>query len=207
MLCMLCATLAAELRGRKSCGRADPQGSDASADVTPAAHAIYLRIRSHGGRHAARVQVPSSPVADTAGWRTWLRGKLDERRWRPADLIRAAAAKGERLESSQVTRWLRTGQAPSFDSVRAVCAALGVPVVEGLVAAGRISPAEVGASVTVQSRPIEDVGHRALLDELARRLGQTAAGAAVQGSDVPLEWPKTDAPSRRSEGKGHVKRA
>jgi transcriptional regulator with XRE-family HTH domain len=151
------------------------------------------------------VQVPCLTVAaNNGGWRTWLRGQLDQRRWRPADLVRAG--KGS-LESSQVTRWLRSDQAPSFESVRAVCAALGVPVVEGLLAAGLVSPAEVGATVVVESRPIEDLGDRTLVDELARRLARTANGSAVRGSDVPLEWSKVDAPSRQSEGKGSAKRA
>jgi hypothetical protein len=140
-------------------------------------------------------------------WRTWLRAKLDEKRWRPADLIRAAGAAGERLESSQVTRWLRGGQVPNFDSVRAVCLALEVPVVEGLVNAGLVPPAEVGATVTVQSITVEDIGSETLLAELARRLSLTADESAVRGSGVSLEWPKRDAPSGRVQGKGSAKRA
>jgi hypothetical protein len=156
-------------------------------------------------RQAARAQVPSPTVAaNNDGWRTWLRGQLDLRRWRPADLVRAGEG---RLESSQVTRWLRSDQAPSFDSVRAVCLALKVPVVEGLLAAGMVDPGEVGATVVVAERPIEDLGDRTLIEELARRLAQVAANSAVRGGDVPLEWSKTDAPSRQSASRGQAKRA
>jgi len=82
-----------------------------------------------------------------------------------------------------------------------------VPVVEGLLAAGMVDPGEVGATVVVAERPIEDLGDRTLVEELARRLAQASANSPVRGVDVPLEWPKTDAPSRQDSGKGQARRA
>jgi hypothetical protein len=99
---------------------------------------------------------------------------------------------------------LRSDQAPSFESVRAVCAALGVPVVDGLVAAGLVSPSEVGARVVVQTQSVESLNDHVLLGELARRLARAAGGSAIQRSDIAVVWSKGDAPSGRTEGKASV---
>lgn len=105
-------------------------------------------------------------VAGTA-WGDWLRDQLAERGWKPADLIRRS--KGE-INSSQTTRWLKDGMGPSFESVRAVCGALGQPVVQGLLAADLLAPEDVGVTVIERPRRLEEIHHRELLGEIARRL-------------------------------------
>lgn len=68
---------------------------------------------------------------------------------------------------------------PEPAAVRAVCVALQVPVVDGMLAAGYLTPADL--DIEVLERPAagaHTLGNRELLAELARRLERNSAGAA-----------------------------
>jgi hypothetical protein len=133
-------------------------------------------------------------AGSSAGWSNWLRQQLDERGWKPADLIRRS---GGTVTSSQTTRWLKDGQEPNFESVRSVCAALSVPAVQGLLAAEMLSAEDVGATVILQPRRLEEMHHDVLLGELARRLDDAASVPSRE--DLPEVSAETDATPPRRE--------
>lgn len=102
------------------------------------------------------------------GWAGWLQRALDQRDWKPSELTKRS---GGAISSSQLTRWLAGDYLPKLDAIRAVCAVLGVPPVEGMIAAGHLVPEDVGATIT-GSWQIHEVSNPELLGELARRLDQ-----------------------------------
>lgn len=113
-----------------------------------------------------------------SGWGNWLRERLAERGWAAADLIRRS---GGEIDSSQTTRWLKDGSTPKIESVRAVCAALELPTVQGLLAAGLLEPEDVGVTVVERPQQLDKIHHRALLGELARRLDEVLGEAEPSG--------------------------
>lgn len=106
---------------------------------------------------------------------TWLDTHMRDRGLTPADLATAAG-----LAQSVVSRW-RTGRVrPSVDNIRAAAHALRVPVVDGLIAAGILSPDDIApptAEVTAASLSDEE-----LIEELARRLRERKTPRNVAAS-------------------------
>lgn len=118
-------------------------------------------------------------VAGT-GWGDWLRDQLAERGWIAADLIRHS---DEQISSSQTTRWLNKGQSPTFESVRAVCTVLGVRVIDGLLAAGLLSPEDIGATVITRPRTLTETPNRELAAEFVRRLTEVVRDKPGESDD------------------------
>lgn len=109
-------------------------------------------------------------MAATTPWSRWLRKELREREWKDAELVRRADG---RFGSSEVSRWLAGKVTPKLDSIRTVCDVLGVPAVQGMIAAGHLEAADVGATI-VELPPLqtEQLSNADLLDEIGRRLEQ-----------------------------------
>lgn len=84
-----------------------------------------------------------------------------------------------------MSKWLRGEELPRIDAIRTVCAALGIPAVEGMVAAGHLEPDDVGA-VIAERIDVTGLTSRELLEELARRLGEVERAA---DEDVSVEDP------------------
>lgn len=111
------------------------------------------------------------------GWGAWLVDQLAVRGWSQAELVRRS---GGSLTTPQVSRWIKRGEVPHPESVRAVCAALSdtperiVSPVSGMVAAGYLTNDELAAvQATVIEGPARGahrLDDRGLLDEIARRL-------------------------------------
>lgn len=109
------------------------------------------------------------PVTPESAWARWLTDQLAERGWRQVDLVRHAPDSA--LSTPQVSRWMRRGETPTVDSVRATCAALRIPAVDGLLAAGVLQPEDLGTEVVERpARGAHALRHGELLEEIARRL-------------------------------------
>lgn len=106
-------------------------------------------------------------VPTTTSWATWLRARLAEHDWDQADLIRAAQ---NRLDAGLVSRWLSGDNTPQLPNIRIVCRALGVPAVEGMIAARRLEPGDVGVTLIRQRPRLSDSSARELAEEVTRRL-------------------------------------
>lgn len=106
-------------------------------------------------------------MAPPSSWSNWLGAQLAERDWTQADLVRASNPK---LDDSAVSRW-RSGQlVPQLANIRIVCRALGVPAVEGMIAAGRLEPEDLGITFIQQRACAADLTARELAEEITRRL-------------------------------------
>lgn len=106
-------------------------------------------------------------VSTTTSWATWLRARLAEHDWDQSDLIRASHG---RLDAGLVSRWLSGDNVPQLPNIRVVCRALGVPAVEGMIAAGRLEPGDVGITLIRQRPRPADLSARELGEEVTRRL-------------------------------------
>lgn len=113
---------------------------------------------AHAGPVPFRL-VAATDLDGTSGWAQWLQSRLDERGMKPAALIRAS---GGKVTSPRLANWLSGKEVPRMSSIRAVCAALGVPAVEGAIAAGHLVPEDVGA-VVVDRPPLRSLTKRELL--------------------------------------------
>lgn len=138
-------------------------------------------------------------AAENSTWRAWLREQLGKRDWRPADLTRHSDGQ---VDSSQLTRWLKHAQTPTLESVRVVCAAFDVPVVEGLLAAGFVQPDDLqGVKVVTRTQPLEDWSDEEFVAEFARRLARTRTDELTDRrhrGEFTIEWPKANAPTSRN---------
>lgn len=124
-------------------------------------------------------------VATEVEWAQWLSDQLADRGWKQSDLVHNSAG---RISSPQVSNWLRGKYAASLDSVRDVCNALGVSVVEGLIAAGYITADEVNARVTYRPpRNASALSDDELLAEVGRRVRRDAEKAARQHDEPGTE--------------------
>lgn len=103
----------------------------------------------------------------TTTWATWLSAALAERDWTMADLIRRSM---NRLDAGLVSRWLSSDAVPQLPNIRLVCRALGVPAVEGMIAAGRLEPDDIGVTLIRQRTRALDLSARELGEEVVRRL-------------------------------------
>ena len=125
-------------------------------------------------------------MAASGGWGAWLTDQLAVRGWSQSELVRRS---GGALSTPQVSRWIRRGEAPTPESVRAVCVALSdqpqrvVSPVLGMVAAGYLTTAELAAVQTTviegPARGAHSLDDRELLDELAVRLERGRARLSV----------------------------
>ena len=130
---------------------------------------VYAKVSVLRGRdwlYALRVAATNP---DRSDWARWLQAQLDERGWIQAELVRRSAGA---ISRARVSRWLG-GANPDLDAIRATCAALGVPAVEGMIAAGHLLPDDVGATVIQRPDPA-GLTKRELLAELDRRLPDDA---------------------------------
>lgn len=111
-------------------------------------------------------------MSHVSRWPEWLRAQLEERGWNQTDLKNRSG-----VNDSQISRWLAGKNHPGLAKIRAVCQALGVPPVEGMIAAGHLLPEDVvGTAVVIRPRTTGpgDLSDSELLAELARRLGKQA---------------------------------
>ena len=131
----------------------------------------------------------SSTGGDT-GWARWLRDQLRERDWQPIEVTRRSDGK---VASSQMTRWLDSSRTPDIESIRKVCAILGVPAVAGMIAAGRLRPEDVGATI-VQRTNLRGLSKTELL-AYYRALGEELAARIPD--DAEVELPTGATPFRR----------
>jgi hypothetical protein len=136
-------------------------------------------------------------VPTTTSWATWLRARLAEHDWEQHDLIRASSPK---LDAGLVSRWLSGDAVPHLPNIRVVCRALGVPAVEGMIAAGRLEPNDVGVTLIRQKPRASDLSARELGEEVTRRL---AVAESVEGSRPPGEdgYPKSAEHTQRPLGR------
>ena len=104
------------------------------------------------------------------GFLRYLDRQLERRGWTVRDLAREAG-----LSSAVIYRWRSAETEPGIPNARLAASALGVPLLEFLVAAGAITSDEAGAPV---SGPLPgELSSEDLIDELRRRVGARAAGA------------------------------
>ena len=108
----------------------------------------------------------TNPSPDVS-WARWLQAQLDERGWRRSDLIERSPD----VTKDRLSKWLRSEEVPRIAAIRSVCRTLGIPAVEGLVAAGHLEPADVGAAIT-QRIGVTGLTDWELLEEIARRLAE-----------------------------------
>jgi transcriptional regulator with XRE-family HTH domain len=108
----------------------------------------------------------------------WLDERLQERGWSARELSRRSD-----VAQSQITRW-RDGAKPSLKSIRSVCAALGLPAVEGFIAIGYLAPDDIGATITTNVVELREVEDEALVDEISRRF-RAYAQRAKDPRDAP----------------------
>lgn len=96
-------------------------------------------------------------------WWVFVQSQLDRRGWSGADFQRTSGIHRSRLNS-----W-KDGATPTVEMARAVARAFGMPVKTVFIAAGFLTPEELGtpASAPVDLKEITD---QALLRELERRL-------------------------------------
>lgn len=97
-----------------------------------------------------------------------------------------------------MTRW-REGRTPKKESVRAVCAAFGVPAVEGLVAAGYLVPEDVGVTINTTVIGLRDVTDRDLVEEVARRFEAYAQEAEGPTGSADKPHPIRVVPAKMEE--------
>jgi hypothetical protein len=116
------------------------------------------------------MQLPCASVADGDGWSRWLDSHLRRLKWDNVDLVRAADGA---FGTDAVSRW-RTGKmTPKVPAIREVCRALGLPAVEGMIAAGLITADDVGATlVTPPPARASALTSDELLAEIGRRLSR-----------------------------------
>jgi hypothetical protein len=126
-------------------------------------------------------------VPTTTSWATWLRARLAEHDWEQADLIRASHG---RLDAGLVSRWLAGDNVPQLPNIRVVCRALGVTAVEGMIAAGRLEPGDVGVTLIRQRPRAGDLSARELGEEVVRRLSVAESVESVSHSARPI-YPET----------------
>jgi hypothetical protein len=104
----------------------------------------------------------------TAGdrWAFWLETQLEDKGWKPADLVRASGLKANGrpvIDAPRVSAWLK-GDRPSFDLASAAGTALGLGSSTALVAAGYAVEVDSGASparvfsYTAEGKDARDVG-------------------------------------------------
>lgn len=130
------------------------------------------------------MQLSSQPVTTTTPWSQWLAAALAERDWTPADLIRAVRDKAfKRLDDGLLSRWLSGDAIPQMDNIRIVCRALGVPAVEGMIAAGRLEPDDVGVTFIRQRTRAVDMSARELSEEVTRLIYEAKGAEAVNPTD------------------------
>ncbi|MFC5993517.1 helix-turn-helix domain-containing protein [Pseudonocardia hispaniensis] len=122
-----------------------------------------------------------------SSWAVWLQNRLDERSWRQAELVNRS---GGTVTRAQVSRWLKGGHVPDIASIRDVCEVLGVPAVEGMIAAGHLSPEDLGVSVIERHREARDLSKRELLAELDRRIPDDEAEPAPPPISIPRISPE-----------------
>ncbi|ORM00687.1 hypothetical protein [Prescottella equi] len=96
----------------------------------------------------------------------------------------AEISRAVNISQSIVGRWRIQGTAPEIKSLRRVADGLGVSIQEALVAAGYVTPEEVGVvEVTpVVNMDVSRIPTAELLRELARRLGEADPAVKVSGS-------------------------
>jgi transcriptional regulator with XRE-family HTH domain len=96
-------------------------------------------------------------------WWTWIAGQLEAREWSAADLARESS-----VSEARITEWKNAGMRPSIPSARRVATALGVPLLDVLVAAEHLTPEEARRCDANTPRVCPCTTGE-ILDELTRR--------------------------------------
>jgi hypothetical protein len=146
--------------------------------------------------------VAARNTPDEKPWAVWLRNQLRERDLQAKDITERS---GGQVGSYALSRWLDSKRDPDVESIRKVCAALGVPIAEGLLGAQVLAVDEIGATVVQRLNPA-DLTKGELIAELTRRIPDDAASgehltpptSINSRRDQPLLIPEGE------EGKGWV---
>jgi len=99
-------------------------------------------------------------------WATWLRRRMRTAGVAtPTELGRASG-----VDQSVISRWLNEGRTPQVDQLRKIATPLRATMLDLLIAAGYVSPDELGVTETPSSAVVADVaeaikGDAALIDE------------------------------------------
>lgn len=117
----------------------------------------------------------SSPVRSSSQWWPWVEKQLDARGWTKADLMRATAKYGRKVDESVIGRWQNRGSMPTRESVRAVAAVFQADMRPALIAAGLVSATELGAE-WVEERTgeidLSQASDDALIEEIRLRMAE-----------------------------------
>lgn len=115
-------------------------------------------------------------MREDADFPGYLRDQMAKHEWEQADLVRDTT-----LSQSLVSRWLSGKVTPSLENARILADRLGRPLLEVLVAAGMLTPAE--ANERVERVDVASLTDEQLVVELSNRLGNAHANVAPK-SDV-----------------------
>lgn len=108
-------------------------------------------------------------TSDRPDWAAYLTAAMRAAGYqRASDLARAAA-----LKHPLISRWMDGTSLPDVASLRKLSGPLGIPLLELMVAAGHLTPAEVKMKAKPRPPVAPDVSHLTddeLLEEVGRRL-------------------------------------
>lgn len=126
-------------------------------------------------------------------WSTFLQQQLDVKDWDGATLAKRAG-----YSRSLITRWMREDVRPDPKTLRATSDALGVSIIEAMLAAEFLTEDEVGVTRVIPDPDL--IPDDELVRQLARRL-RAADGVVTKsaGSDLPA-WGTTDAKTKEQAG-------
>lgn len=119
-------------------------------------------------------------------WSRWLSAALAERDWTQADLISHSSP---HLDTGLVSRWLSGDNVPHLPNIRIACRALGVPAIEGMIAAGRLEEGDVGVTLIRQRTKASDLSAREFSEEAARRFYLAESITQPDGKPSPAVNP------------------
>ena len=115
----------------------------------------------------------------TANFSKWLQERLDERGWKPADLVKAG------IDSGFVSRLLTGERLPGVATIKKIADALNIPEVEVLRAMGKASPEPASDTpslreLTSKFAQLSDDDQETIL-KLVRALEETASAQKRRG--------------------------
>lgn len=132
-------------------------------------------------------------------WRHWLKEQMDHKGWKhQSELVRAAG-----VPQSAVSQWLlRDDQQPSIENARKVAGALGVSLLEVLIAAGYITPEEARIQASGETTLREASLHQLLLQAQLRSAALQKEVEALHEGRNPEddEWSHGDVPGLNPGG-------
>lgn len=131
-------------------------------------------------------------MAKPEGWLDYLERHTPG--WHP-DMQQQELARIWGVDSGTITKWLKGGR-PGWDQVVKVARRLDRNAPEAMVAAGRLGPDDVAATVFVHE-PLSELSRFKLIDEISRRL-RTLDEMTTQPNDVDLRLVQEEPPREDS---------